>query len=329
MNRTVDSKRKQAAPNLHLKDYERYIPLAKKPRHSLYHDWGHQAMINYLIGSAAVKRLKIASTAMRCQRDPALNRAKIADTVDGIMQAHPDTELVFFGEMILGWYDPAGMPDYHQGISERIPGQSTALLGELSKKHGIFLSFGMSEKRDGAQHNTQVLLDPAGEIQAVHRKWNLKSGEKQAGYQPGRQPVTMTEIKGVATALLICSDAAHPLTMRTLISSRPELILLSLADDQDEKWFMARANARLYDAWIASANRFGQENNDWNGHSVISDPLGRLRATQVQSEGYLNCQLRFPEQHSWLPRMARLLYVKAALPWHVLSNWRIMKSYYQ
>ena len=43
--------------NPHLEEYERYIPVEMKPHNSLYHDWGHQAVINYLIGRAAVKRL--------------------------------------------------------------------------------------------------------------------------------------------------------------------------------------------------------------------------------------------------------------------------------
>jgi len=55
---------------------------------------------------AATKRLKVASVAMSCDRDPDANRARIADTVGAIMQAHPDTELVIFGEMIIGWCSP-------------------------------------------------------------------------------------------------------------------------------------------------------------------------------------------------------------------------------
>jgi len=43
--------------NPHLEDYEKYMPVEEKPKNSLYHDWGHQAIINYLIGKAAVTRL--------------------------------------------------------------------------------------------------------------------------------------------------------------------------------------------------------------------------------------------------------------------------------
>ena len=81
----------------------------------------------------------------------------------------------------------------------------------------------------------QVLINPEGEIQAVHRKSNLKSGEKTANYKAGSVPVTITDIKGVRTGIVICSDAASPSTMREMMRSHPDLILLSLADDSDEK----------------------------------------------------------------------------------------------
>ncbi len=56
--RTISgSKDKQVMHNPHLENYEKYFPLEMKPRNSFYHDWGHMAMINYLLGSAAIKRL--------------------------------------------------------------------------------------------------------------------------------------------------------------------------------------------------------------------------------------------------------------------------------
>ena len=59
----------------------------------------------------AAKRLKIASVAMSCDRQPDVNRARIAGTIEAIMQANPDVELIFFGEMTLGWYNPGSLKD--------------------------------------------------------------------------------------------------------------------------------------------------------------------------------------------------------------------------
>ena len=277
----------------------------------------------------ATKRLTVATTTMRCAQDVTENRQYISNAVQRIMQEHPDTELVCFGEMISGWYNPQALIHAEPNVSEPIPGKTTELLSGLSRKYAIFLSCGLSERASDGYHNTQVLINPQGEIQAIHRKWNLKPAEREAGYVPGVEPITTTEIKGLKVAMLICSDAAHPRTMRELLRSRVEVILFSLADDRDENWFVAKAQARLYAAWIVSANRYGQEHHYWNGHTVISDPLGRLRQTSVDQEGYLVYTLRIAPEQSGVRSVLRHIYVKAPLIMHVLRNWRILKSYYQ
>ncbi|MGC9393832.1 MAG: carbon-nitrogen hydrolase family protein [Anaerolineae bacterium] len=278
---------------------------------------------------SATKRLTVATTTMRCAREVTENRQYISNTVQRIMREHPDTELVCFGEMISGWYNPQALIHAEPNVSEPIPGQTTELLSGLSRKYAIFLCCGLSEKASDGYHNAQVLVNPQGEIHAIHRKWNLKSAEREAGYVPGTRPITTTEINGLKVAMLICSDAAHPRTMRALLRSSADVILFSLADDRDENWFVAKAQARMYGAWIVSANRYGQEHHYWNGHTVISDPLGRLRRTSVDQEGYLVHTLKIATEQPGVRRVLRHIYVKAPLIVHVLRNWGILKSYYQ
>ena len=276
----------------------------------------------------ASKHLKVVSVAMSCDRDPNINRIKIANTLDAIAQAHSEVDLVIFGEMILGWYNPGQMSEYHRRISEPISQETLQVFTSLAMQHRIHLCFGMSEIDDGTLHNAQVLLNPQGEIQAVHRKWNLKSDEKKANYQPGSVPITITDIKGVKTAIVICSDAVSPRVMRELIGSRVDMIILSLADDSDKDLFMAKFNARMYDAWIVTANRYGDENGHfWNGHIVISDPCGELRATGQDKEQFLVDELGFVDKRSWLKRAIRSAWVKTPLIWHILRNWKRAKSY--
>lgn len=279
--------------------------------------------------STATRRLKVAAVTMQCDTEPGKNLAKITQNIDTIMQQHPDVNLILFGEMILGHYKPGANPAYHREISESIPGDATRILGDQAKQQDIYICFGMSENNEGPLHNTQVLLNPEGEIQACHRKWNLKAGEIHAGYQPSDSPVTFTTIQGINTGLITCFDAAHPRTIRTLMQSHPQLILYSLADDEDEDWFMAKALARLYSAWIVSANRFGQEQNFWNGHTVISDPLGKLRATSVDREGYLVFNLGFAEDETFVKHLIRHLWVKVPLLLYVLTHLKTLLSYYK
>jgi predicted amidohydrolase len=124
------------------------------------------------------------------------------------------------------------------------------------------------------------------------------------------------------------SGAASPRGMWELMKSRLDLIILSLADDADEDLVMARFNARMYNAWVVTANRYGDENGSlWSGHIVISDPCGELRATGQDQEQFLVCELRFAGEETWLACATRNVWVKTPLAYHILRNWKRAKSY--
>ena len=113
--------------------------------------------------------------------------------------------------------------------------------------------------------------------------------------------------------MITCSDAAHQRTIKELIQSDLDLILYSLADDKDENWFMAKTLARLFDSWMVSANRFGEENRYWNGHTFISDPLGKLQEMSVDREGYLVHTIRVPEDRSEISEIGQKCFCKNSL----------------
>jgi hypothetical protein len=78
--------------------------------------------------SKASRHLKIANVAMQCSLDPRVNRAKIVAMIHAIKQAHPEVELILFGETILDWYSKRGeSKEYHRSIAEPIPGKTTQL----------------------------------------------------------------------------------------------------------------------------------------------------------------------------------------------------------
>jgi len=117
--------------------------------------------------SDSSRRLVIATTAFQSDQVPAVICEKIARTVDTIMQAHPHVELILFGEVILGWYSPNRMAE----LAEPVSGPSADFLSQVVRKHGIYLSFGIPERKDGKLHNAQVLLNPQGQVQAIQGKW--------------------------------------------------------------------------------------------------------------------------------------------------------------
>ena len=264
---------------------------------------------------------------MCCECDPDKNRIKMITTINTILQMYPDVELVIFGEMILGWYIPGKDREYHHRISESVPGETTLALASLVQKHKIYICFGISEVDGKYIHNSQVLLNPLGEIQTVHRKSNLKSGEMAATYQPGPELVTTTDIKGTKTGIVICSDTANPRTMWELMRGNFELIIHNLADD-DRDDFVTLFQSRLYDAWFVTANRFGKEGNQfWPGLITVTDPLGKIRGEKLGQEQFLVYELRFAAPGSRLKQIIRNIWVKTPIIFHILRNWKQAKTY--
>lgn len=272
--------------------------------------------------------LKVASVTMPVERDPEENLIRIGDLVDHVLRSHADVDLIILGEMLFGWFNPGKMPVYHRGIARPITQEIIEPLRTRCINDGIYLCFGMPELYGDSFFNAQVLINPQGEIQTTHRKWNLKPAEKMAHYQAGPVPLTITEIKGVKTGIVICADAAHPKTIWALVKNRLDLIILSLADDHDEDWFMAKFNALMYDAWVVTANRYGDEEGCfWDGHTVISDPLGVLRATSKDQAGILVHEIKFDGHQNVLKTCLRNFFTKTSLLVHLLSNLKRIKDY--
>jgi predicted amidohydrolase len=275
--------------------------------------------------SHIARHLKIASVSMEADVDPAVNRQKMAALVQAIIQEHPNVELILFGEAILGWYSKGeDTAQYQRSIAESIPGETTTRMSALAVENGIYLSFGMTELSDGKLYNSQVLIDPAGEVIAVHRKVNLQGSSV---FQPGDVPATMAEIKGIPTAIIICSDIQSGDVRAQLKAQNPELILGSLANPSDPNWFVAGMTARMFDAWIVTANRYGQDARyTYDGQMSIGDPLGELRVKSKDREQVVYYDIGFAEESSALVKGLRRIYVGVSLAAHFVRNIGMMFS---
>jgi len=275
--------------------------------------------------SRIAKRLKVVSVSMRVDLDPRVNRLRMVDIVEAARQAHPDVELVLFGEAILGWYSRKGKTAvYHRSIAESIPGETTATISRLAKEYSIYISFGMSELREDLVYNSQVLIDPQGEIVAVHRKVNLQGSKS---FQPGTVPVTLAQIKGVKTAIIICSDIQDRKVRSELAAQQPELILGSLANPSDRNWFVNGMIAKMFDAWIVTANRYGAEDGFFfDGQMVVADPLGDLRLTAKDQAQFIFYDIGFSVDRSPAIKVFRRAYVGLSLAVHFIKGLGMLSS---
>ncbi len=235
------------------------------------------------------RSLSIATVAMTPDSDPVASRERIAQLVQRIVTEHPDVRLILFGETILGWfYRGDETAAYHERIAEAIPGPSTELISRLATKHNVYLSFGLSEARDGKLFNTQVLVDPTGEIVAVHRKFWIRNPV----FTAAERTLTTATVDGATVAILICADGRSLWLHRAIRRARADVVLASLADYATD----LRLNemmGTLADAWTVVANRYGEEPpRTWHGLITITDPFGRIRVHGMGKEQYLVCKLR-------------------------------------
>ena len=248
-------------------------------------------------------RLVVATVCMQCDPSPEANLNRMAEIIRGVKRKHPEVRLVFFGETILGWfYRGKETQAYHERIAESVPGPATGAIADLAVAHGVYVSFGMTERGDGVLHNAQVLIDPKGEILAVHRKVKIRNPV----FAPGDRPLTTASVDGATVALAICADLRHPQVLRQIRRARPTLVLASLAD-YATGLLLPRMMGCLFDAWTVVSNRYGEEPPIlWHGLITVTDRTARLRDHHVGGPGVLvraiPLQAESPFPLRWLRR---------------------------
>ena len=237
----------------------------------------------------ATKHLAIASVCLQCSKEKQENIVKMNQMIHKIMHEKPETELIVFGETLLGWYyNPDDPKNYQRSIAETLPGSVTDSISVLADDYDIYIVFGLGELNDGKLYNSQVLINPDGEIEAIHRKFHLIDEDEKSGFDP--YPITtanvnVVDINGIKTGMIICADVSSYWLTEQLVNRQVELVIHSLASFETE--FKIDAVARQFNAWVVFANRYGQEKNTfYEGNCYISDPAGTIRVGGNGKERY-------------------------------------------
>jgi predicted amidohydrolase len=115
-------------------------------------------------------------------------------------------------------------------LAEEIPeGPSTRRLAELAERLGCYLSFGLSERRDGRQYIAQVFVGPNHYFYRYRKTWLYHTGKDEgyrnewARYDPGTGP-EIFELDGVQATCFICADGEAPRCIERAGGLAPQVV---------------------------------------------------------------------------------------------------------
>lgn len=111
--------------------------------------------------------------------------------------------------------------------SESIPGPTTEFLGEIARKHNVYIVAGILEKNGDTLFNTAVLIDRNGNFAGKYRKVSLPQEEIDGGITPGNSfPVFDTDFGKIG--IMICWDVTFPEPAKALAQKGAEIIFLPI-----------------------------------------------------------------------------------------------------
>ena len=173
---------------------------------------------------------------------------KAADLVRDAAQG--GAELVLFPEAFVGGY-PKGL-DFGARVGSRtaegreqfriyaeqavtVPGKACAALGELARRHGVFLAIGVIE-RDGATLYCAVLFfAPDGRLLGKHRKVMPTACERLIWGQGDGSTLTVLETPLGRIGAVICWENYMPLLRMAMYAKGIEIYCAPTVDDR-ETW---------------------------------------------------------------------------------------------
>jgi len=183
--------------------------------------------------------------------------------------------------------------------AEPVPGPSTDFLGQLAKKHNIYLVAGIYEREGSVVYNTSVLLGRDGSLAGRYRKLCLPREEIDGGITPGKEyPVFDTDFGRIG--MMICWDVSYPEVARELAHRGAEVIFMPIWGG-NETLAQARAIENQVHL-VASGYDFPTTIYDRKG-SVLSQE--KEKSGVIVSEIDLNERVMWPWLGDWRSRIWR------------------------
>ena len=247
-----------------------------------------------------MEKIKIAAIHMSTVADKMENVRTVKTYLEKIKDENPD--FVILPEMFCCPYQTENFPIY----AEKEGGPVWQQLSGYAKQYGIYLIGGSMPEKDaeGNVYNTSYIFDREGKQIGKHRKVHLfdidvKGGQtfKESDMLTAGDSDTVFDTEFGKIGVMLCFDIRFPELSRMMVNDGAKVIFVPAAFNMTtgpahwELSFRTRAlDNQIYMVGCAPARDVSAGYISW-GHSIVTDPWGRVTGMLNENEGILLAEL--------------------------------------
>ena len=247
-----------------------------------------------------MEKIKIAAIQMSTVADKMENVRTVKTYLEKIKDENPD--FVILPEMFCCPYQTENFPIY----AEKEGGPVWQQLSGYAKQYGFYLIGGSMPEKDaeGNVYNTSYIFDREGKQIGKHRKVHLfdidvKGGQtfKESDTLTAGDSDTVFDTEFGKIGVMLCFDIRFPELSRMMVNDGAKVIFVPAAFNMTtgpahwELSFRTRAlDNQIYMVGCAPARDVSAGYISW-GHSIVTDPWGRVTGMLDENEGILLAEL--------------------------------------
>lgn len=247
-----------------------------------------------------MEKIKIAAIQMSTVADKMENVRTVKTYLEKIKDENPD--FVILPEMFCCPYQTENFPIY----AEKEGGPVWQQLSGYAKQYGIYLIGGSMPEKDaeGNVYNTSYIFDREGKQIGKHRKVHLfdidvKGGQtfKESDTLTAGDRETVFDTEFGKMGVMLCFDIRFPELSRMMVNDGAKVIFVPAAFNMTtgpahwELSFRTRAlDNQIYMVGCAPARDVSAGYISW-GHSIVTDPWGRVTDMLDEKKGILLAEL--------------------------------------
>ena len=247
-----------------------------------------------------MEKIKIAAIQMPTVADKMENVRTVKAYLEKIKDENPD--FVILPEMFCCPYQTENFPIY----AEKEGGPVWQQLSGYAKQYGIYLIGGSMPEKDaeGNVYNTSYIFDREGKQIGKHRKVHLfdidvKGGQtfKESDTLTAGDSDTVFDTEFGKMGVMLCFDIRFPELSRMMVNDGARIVFVPAEFNMTtgpahwELSFRTRAlDNQIYMVGCAPARDVSAGYISW-GHSIVTDPWGRVTGMLDENEGILLAEL--------------------------------------